>query len=346
MLLACMGDDGQPCAAQQLGTLKGKIIRLDVSEMPGAGPGPPPKSDITPPDNPFSGPGDNERLVYAWGVRNPFRFTIDPETGDVVIGDVGQEFREEVDFMPVIQAGANFGWPIREGDVQGCCPTCPIGSAFTEPIYAYPHGGGPQAVIAGPLLRIPDGALFSFPGSYDGSIFFAEFYEGWIRRMVQVDGVWQFAPQVPGQPSALNWAQGMPSISDFQMGADGAIYFCKISGVDRGVYRIRTSIPLDAELGGVPSTLGMRVAVDPTPVRAGSGARIAWSGAQGPVSLSIVDAAGRRVASLVHGDVRNAGHLQWDGRTSSGSALPAGVYFVRLTSGASPAASSKLIVVR
>ncbi len=345
MLLSSLGDDGQPCGSLELGTLVGKILRLDVSKMPGAGSGPPPKADITPPDNPFSGPGENERLVYAWGLRNPFRYAIDSETGDVMIGDVGGTQREEIDFLPATDPGDNYGWGVREGDVEGCCPTCPPGSAFTEPVYVYPHAETPQTVIGGAVVRRPVGAIFPFPIEYDGSFFFSEFFDGWIRRLVDTGNGWELAAPVPGQPSPADWASGIISISDMQLAPDGAIYYCKMTGTDRGIYRIRADAAVDAPVAAAPVATGPRVSVDPTPVRAGAATRIRWSGAAGPVTLALVDASGRRVHTILRDDTRTSGEVAWNGRAGDG-ALPAGVYFVRLESGGGAVSSAKLVLFR
>jgi glucose/arabinose dehydrogenase len=344
MLLLSIGDDNQPCGSLELGTLVGKILRIDISKMPGAGSGPPPKADITPPDNPFSGPGENERLVYAWGLRNPFRFGIDSETGDVMIGDVGAELREEVDLLPADDPGLNYGWGVREGDQQGCCPECPPGSEFTEPVYVYPHAVTPQTVIGGAIVRRPPGAATPFPIEYDGSFFFAEFFDGWIRRLVDTGSGWQLAAPVPGQPNATDWATGIGTISDMQLAPDGAVYYCKMTGTDRGVYRIRPHAALGAPVAeGIAS--GARVFVDPTPVRAGTSTRIRWEGATAPVTLGLVDATGRRIHTIVQGDVRASGEIAWNGLADD-AVLPAGVYFVRLESSGRIASSAKLVIFR
>ena len=92
------GDD-----AQDRSNLLGTIVRLDVSE---------PGTAAVPDDNPF---GDE---IWMYGLRNPWRFTIDPDTGLVYIGDVGQEAWEEINVVPLDAAGTNFGWSEMEGD--GC----------------------------------------------------------------------------------------------------------------------------------------------------------------------------------------------------------------------------------
>src|SRR6185436_921913 len=97
MLYASLGDDVQFCASQSLPTLVGKIIRIDVRALPDGPGGPPPRASIAPPDNPFIASDiEDEKLVWALGVRNPFRFQIDSVTGFLYVGDVGQSTWEEI----------------------------------------------------------------------------------------------------------------------------------------------------------------------------------------------------------------------------------------------------------
>ncbi|NNE43644.1 MAG: hypothetical protein HKN12_05510, partial [Gemmatimonadetes bacterium] len=88
LLHVSLGDDAQSCQAQDLTSPLGKILRLDVSALPPGPGGPPSKSALTPAGNPFPGPDPWERLVYVWGLRNPFRFTVDAPTGELFIGSV------------------------------------------------------------------------------------------------------------------------------------------------------------------------------------------------------------------------------------------------------------------
>ncbi len=338
------GEDGDPCAAQDTGILGGDILRLDVSSMPGAGSGPPAKADITPAGNPYAGPDDNSRLIWAWGLRNPFRFTIDDVTGDLYIGDVGASSYEEMDHVPFATGGGeNVGWPQREGpDPFICiCGTCGSENPFTEPMYSYAHGVDPHSVIAGPYYRsVPDSAN-SLPSSLDGSVFFAEHFDG-LRRLV-FDGLsWDLAPPLPGQPSATNFAEGLFFISDIQLGPDGALYMMNISG-GRGIYRIRRDPALDVP-ESVPTSLTL--SARPNPVVA-EGTTIRWSNATpGIVSVRILDAAGRHVRDL--GSVYSAGtgSVHWDGRDEGDGHVQSGVYFYRVTTSAGDARSGKLVRIR
>jgi glucose/arabinose dehydrogenase len=138
-LYASLGDGGNSNTAQNItsGDMLGNILRLDVhgDDFPAD----PARNYAIPPDNPFAnGPGDDE--VWLYGLRNPWRASFDRETGDFWIGDVGANFREEINFKAADSPAAlNYGWPLREGSVATPGP-----------------GGGPAPPRRGrPVLRIP-----------------------------------------------------------------------------------------------------------------------------------------------------------------------------------------------
>jgi glucose/arabinose dehydrogenase len=345
-LLVTLGDDGFPCGTQNLDLFHGKLLRLDISLMPQEGSGPPPKEDLIPPDNPFPGPGVIRQLVYAWGLRNPFRFTIDSLTGDVVIGDVGFSAQEEIDFLSAAAPGDNYGWPQREGFAeQTCCGTCGQGNLFTDPIYAYVHDALPKAVICGPLYRHDKSAAHAFPVGYDGSIFVHEFYDGWIRRLVNPGTGWQIAPMVPGQPDSLNWATELAFHSDFQQGTDGALYMMKMIGVDRGLYRIVPVVTVDAP--AVQVAQPSKLIIQPSPIRLGQPAHIRWNGEKAmPLSLIVQDVSGRVVRTLVDREVRVSIDLHWDGLAANGRAPASGTYFLRLESDGAVLSTAKVVLLR
>jgi glucose/arabinose dehydrogenase len=178
------GDPGN--RAQDLTKPLGKILRIDVNGggLPadcGGG------SNYTiPPDNPFvDGPGGNCDEIWQSGLRNPWRFSFDRLTGDLFIGDVGQDNWEEVDFQPAgSRGGANWGWRCYEGNhpfnTQGCGPA----ATYDFPIFEYSHAIG-CAVVSGFVYRgsvLPPGA--------QGGYFFGDYCSGrvWIAR--QVSGSW------------------------------------------------------------------------------------------------------------------------------------------------------------
>jgi glucose/arabinose dehydrogenase len=120
-------------AGQDLGTLLGKIVRVDVNRACGA------KAYCVPFDNPFVRTAGARPEIWVYGLRNPWRFSIDPADNSLWIGDVGQGLVEEIDHIRPAQRGANLGWSCREGtpvfDPQQCTP----GGKYTDPVFEYEH---------------------------------------------------------------------------------------------------------------------------------------------------------------------------------------------------------------
>lgn len=226
-LYLTMGEDAAPCQSQVLSAMQGKLLRMDVSGLPSGGSTvAPTAAQLDPGDNPLSSNADFSKLVIAYGLRNPFRMSIDPLTNNVYIGDVGQNAMEEYDEY-VYQAGAlqlvNFGWPWREGTLTytGCTGTPPPG--LVDPIIGISQSQGWLAVMGGPRYRNA-GGQYDFGPAYEGSAFYGDYFAGQIRRLVNTNGVWSPAPAVPGQPNATSWATGFVAWTSLQVGPDGALY--------------------------------------------------------------------------------------------------------------------------
>src|SRR5215211_4081778 len=130
-----------------------------------------------PADNPFVGRAGATPEVYALGLRNPYRFSFDRQTGDLLIGDVGGALREEIDWITAAVArGANFGWACQEGTVAGPRPDeCPLPDAI-KPLFDYPTSS-PDAVTAGFVVRDPD--LLGLVGR----ALYADYYTGLIHSL-------------------------------------------------------------------------------------------------------------------------------------------------------------------
>ncbi len=135
---------------QSLNRLLGKMLRID------------PRPDIgspytVPADNPFVGEGDARPEIWSYGLRNPWRYSFDRLTGDLWIGDIGQNAREEINYAPVsVRGGRNYGWARLEGSrtYSGAAPANAV-----APIFDYPRAGGNCAVTGGYVYRgnrIPD----------------------------------------------------------------------------------------------------------------------------------------------------------------------------------------------
>lgn len=334
MLYISLGDDASSCQGQNLTVLAGKILRLDVSALPAGGGGPPAKSLITPADNPYvANPNANARLVAYWGLRNPFRFGMDPQTGSLVIGDVGQTTQEELSHVSVL--GKNLQWPIYEGEVPG--PTTCAGvdsSTFTDPILAYGRTQG-QAVNGGVIYRRPGSGQYQFPPEYDGDIFYSDFYSSWLRRIKHTGGAW--APAfTTGQPNANDWGTGANFVADWLTAPDGSLWYCRMLTAGGGgpgqIRRIRYTGTLSVP----PNPVGQVEFRAPYPSPSNGDVAFDYSiPADAMVELVIYDFAGRRVREVygprVEGPVPQ--RRVWDGRDQEGRVVGAGIYIAALTVG-------------
>ena len=145
------GDGGDPLnAGQRTNTLLGKILRLNVGST-----GP----YTVPADNPFVGEQGVKPEIWVLGLRNPWRWSFDRKTGDLWIGDVGQNQWEEVDFVPAAQAGGqNFGWKAFEGTHCFSLSQCGTLQGDTKPIFEYSHDSGVpvgRSISGGVVYRGP-----------------------------------------------------------------------------------------------------------------------------------------------------------------------------------------------
>lgn len=158
--------------AQDLKSQLGKLLRIDP--RPGdAG------SYSIPADNPYAGRTDVAPAIWAAGLRNPFRFSFDRGSGDLVLGDVGQGAREEIDYVrpaDELGRGGNFGWPCFEGSTAGP-RSCTPGGRYLPPVFEYSQGS-PRAVTGGYVVRDP--GLPTLKGRY----VFADTYAGNVRSLV------------------------------------------------------------------------------------------------------------------------------------------------------------------
>lgn len=330
MLYASFGEDANRCAAQDSVSLRGVILRLDVSRLPPAPGGPAPKALIAAPGNPFAAhPDSNARLVWALGLRNPFRFHIDMPTGDLFIADVGEGTWEEVDLAA--SGGLNFGWPHREGPASFPQSCADGNSAFVAPIHAYNRSGSPAAIISAGVYRRPASGSDRFPSSYDGNYFFGDYYQGFVRRLVGSGSAWAIAPAAPGQPDALNWGTGIAHVSDWAAGPSGAMWYCKQSNdaYSSGTGEIRRLI---FGPGAAPSPPPVQL-LAPFPSPAIGAATLPYDLAvEAVVTLRLYDLRGRLVRTLIGGETRSSGANAepWDGRDDDGRDAPSGIYIARL----------------
>ena len=195
---------------QNRATLLGKILRIDP--LPGGG-------YRNPRDNPFAGRRGLRPEIYSWGLRNPWRFSFDRATGDLTIGDVGQDMVEEVDFRTRGTArGVNFGWRAYEGTrVED--PTLHI-HGDVKPVLEYTHAGGACAVTGGYVVRDP--RLPALAGRY----VYGDFCAGDV-----------LSARLTQHGSSARHALGLhvPSLSSFGEDDAGRVY---ITSLDGPVYRL------------------------------------------------------------------------------------------------------------
>ncbi len=332
MLHVSLGDDASACQAQDLTVLAGKILRLDVSALPAGAGGPPAKALLTPADNPYVGHASaNARLVGHWGLRNPFRFGVDPATGRLVIGDVGQTTQEELNVVPAF--GSNLQWPIYEGLVPGPATCAGVDSTdFTDPVHAYGRTQG-RSVIGGVVYRRPPGGAHRFPPEYDGDVFFSDFYSSWVRRLKESGGTWAPAPAA-GQPNASDWATGGTWIADWLTAPDGSLWYCRmLSGGGGGLGQLRR-IRYTGVLAVPGDPAGRTEFRTPWPSPASGAVTFAFTlAAAARVGLVVYDAGGRRVREVLAPEAASAGPhaAEWDGRDAGGRRVGAGVYVAALT---------------
>jgi glucose/arabinose dehydrogenase len=206
------GGGGDPKGnAQSLGTLLGKMLRIDPRPSGG-------RPYTVPADNPFVATDGARGEIWAFGLRNPWRYSFDKATGDLWIGDVGQDAREEVDFVAAgSPGGLNFGWPRLEG-TRTYSGSAPPGAV--APILDYPLEGANCAVTAGYVYRGT-----KIPGLV-GAFLYGDVCAGWMRAVRQEGGKLVDQADLPVKVDQLD---------SFGQDAAGELYALSLGG---GVYRI------------------------------------------------------------------------------------------------------------
>ena len=205
-LYIATGDNGRDPVtepvAQQLTNLFGKMLRIN-------------KDGTIPTNNPFySAASGNNRAIWALGLRNPFKFAIQPGTGTIFINDVGEDAWEEINRD---QKSANYGWNLCEGSHDN--PNKPgsvncSAEPYTAPVHEYSHGSTDTTgcAITGGAFYNPTTVLFPSE-EYEGDYFFADFCGGWIRRLDPATG------EVSG------FATGLERPIDLEVSQAGELYY-------------------------------------------------------------------------------------------------------------------------
>lgn len=312
--------------AQNVDSLLGKLLRLDVSGATGY---------AAPADNPFvDAPGADE--IWAVGLRNPWVFSFDSETGDLYVADVGQSALEEVDALPFAAVrGANFGWRLMEGTAcyepdTDCNP-----GGLVLPVHEYGHGGSPfRCSISGGHVARGDAAP-----ALRGSYLFADYCSRqiWALRWTAADGLLE----VTDLTAALTPAPGYTDIAGLGRDAAGDLYV-----LDRSGGRVWRIVGDDTGGGSVPSPPALEQNA-PNPFNPGTeiGYRVPDDGAR--VALRIFDLRGGEVATLVNA-VQEGGRrtAAWDGTDGRGREVPGGTYLYRLDVDGAPVAARRMVLLR
>ena len=210
------GAGGDPQGnGQNKDALLGKLLRIDVDSAPSGEP------YGIPADNPFVGSGDARPEVWAYGLRNPWRFSFDRETGDLWIADVGQNAFEEVDYQPAdSKGGEDYGWNIMEADscYNDAAPTSPLGTCaeqgLVKPVLEYSHGEG-QSITGGYVYRgerVP---------ALQGHYIYGDFSSGTI---------WSAAAQGDGSYQSTTLLDSGFNVVAFGEDESGELYVADFSG--------------------------------------------------------------------------------------------------------------------
>jgi len=178
---------------QALSNIYGKILRFNLDGS-------------VPSDNPFINVPDAVPYIYAYGLRNPWRFTFLPD-GQAMTEDTGSDYWEDLD---TIQAGGNYGWPIKEGNCGSC--------GFLNPAYSYGHYPADAAASA---IAAYSGT--AFPKAYDNVVFFADFQRQDIEAVT-------FDPTYQTEVSDTVFDGDPGTIADLEEGPDGNLYMANIFG--------------------------------------------------------------------------------------------------------------------
>ena len=307
--------------AQDTSTLLGAVLRIDVDH---------PTEDRLygiPSDNPFVGadcaPADCREEIWAYGFRNPWRFSFDPATGRMWLGDVGQEGWEEID---VVEKGGNYGWDVVEGthcyEPASGCDT----NGLTPPVWEFAHTPG-NSVTGGMVYRgseVPE---------LTGQYVFGNWGTG---------NLWTIPADDPTS-GATEVLDTHLRITTFGIDEQGEMYLAPYRVGSTLIYRIVSEGGSSSEDIETPAPAARLAPVRPNPFRDSAILRYTLERA-GHVHIEIYDIGGRRVRELPAAQ-RPAGtyEVSWDGSAGSGKPLAPGVYVARLYVDGVPAAARPMV---
>lgn len=292
------GSGGDPNNnAQNKNSLLGKLLRLDINST---------EAYNIPPGNPFVGI-DGADEVWAYGLRNAWKFNFDTVSGNVMIADVGQGQIEEINRMPLTQAGINYGWRCYEGNNTYNTTGCAAQSTMTFPVAAYDHSGGKCSITGGYVYR---GTQFP---ALQGRYFFADYCSTQIGSLNSDD--------------SITWTSAFSgnNFSTFGVNNQNELF---VAAVTSGkIFRITTTT-----LGVQENDFSNQIKVYPNP----ASKKVFIEGVKDKnTTVEIISFEGRKV--LEQGKIESDNSVNISG-------IPAGVYFINLNSGNEKSYSKKIII--
>ncbi|MEM8487995.1 MAG: PQQ-dependent sugar dehydrogenase [Bacteroidota bacterium] len=297
------GDGGDPDEnGEDPKTLLGSILRIDVNNSTANEP------YAIPADNPFVGNVENFREeIFAYGLRNPWRFSIDPQTGDIWAGDVGQGSREEID---LIEKGKHYGWDVMEASLcfepRNNCVT----TGLTTPVWEYNRNEG-ISVTGGHVYRgtrVPE---------ISGKYIYADYVSGriWALTVTEDD------------TTNVEIVRATFNVPAFGVSENGELF---IAGFDGKLHRFVETKSTATEDPAVPEQQHNLGANFPNPTSGETTIPFTLS-RSGNVELAVFDLLGRKVQVLASGVYPAGAHTAtWDGSAHADIDLPGGPYFYSL----------------
>lgn len=294
------GDPGN--RAQNKTILLGKLLRLDIDNPSGG------NNYGIPSDNPFAGSSTEAQEIWAYGLRNPWKFSFDSANGDIWIGDVGQELIEEIDKAGSTEAGLNYGWRCYEGTQPYNTTNCPPVGELTMPIAEYSSGSGSGN------CSITGGYVYhgtAYPNLQD-RYFFADFCSGLIGS-------------VDAAGTLVDHGNFSGSWVSFGVDINGVLYIVDIGG---GIYRVEGD-PLGVE--GFDSAASVVIVPNP------ASERITVSIENDQIhEVSILDIRG----SIIQSETA----VSSSEKSINVSTLSRGIYLVKIVSTSGKASVKKIII--
>lgn len=310
------GDPGN--RAQTLTELLGKILRINIDTTTAL------TNYGIPASNPFASGGGRPE-IFTVGMRNPWRMSVDPMTGEIYCGDVGQDAWEEVD---IIENGKNYGWRCYEGNNPYNLSGCASPSDYTFPIKVYQNVGSDCSVTGGYVYR----------GSRRPELYGRYIYGDYCSRKVFK---LKYENGTVSEEELLFNAPG--SIYSFGADQQNELYMCSANNI---VYRFNKS-----DLVGINNNssqiLDFKLNQNfPNPFNPETSINYSIPEIS-DVRLVVYDANGKQVSTLVNTkQLSGSYNVKWNGRDNYGNNLPSGVYFYNLTAGNNFSQSKKMLLIK